>query len=148
MDASEAMLKVLRKRFANNSNLKTKIADYFENDIEGKFDVITTFRYIRHFEYFQRKILYKKILNNLSEHGILIFDVPNIKFEMPVRNQNGWDKYNIYDIFTTKEDMIAELEENGFKVEYVIAIGNNLMDNIPKECVNEPITWTFGAVKA
>jgi SAM-dependent methyltransferase/glycosyltransferase involved in cell wall biosynthesis len=148
VDASEAMLKVLRKRFANNSNLKTKIADYFENDIEGKFDVITTFRYIRHFEYFQRKILYKKILNNLSEHGILIFDVPNIKFEMPVRNQNGWDKYNIYDIFTTKEDMIAELEENGFKVEYVIAIGNNLMDNIPKECVNEPITWTFGAVKA
>lgn len=147
VDSSEAMLNVLRKRFENNSNLKTKFADYFKNDIEGKFDVITTFRYIRHFEYFQRKILYKKIKNNLNEHGILIFDVPNIAFEMPVRNQNGWDKYNIYDIFTTKEDMITELEENGFKVEYVIAIGSNLMENIPNECINKPITWTFGAVK-
>lgn len=147
-DSSEEMLRILKKRFENFDNLETKKMDYFEDKIERQFDVITTFRYIRHFEYFQRKVLYKKIKRNLTPKGILIFDVPNIKFEMPVRNQNGWDKYNIYDIFMTKEEMVAEMKENGFNVEYVIAIGNNLMENIPEECVNEPITWTFGVTKA
>jgi len=148
VDSSEAMLRLMKDRFRNFDNLKTKSLDYFKDDLKEQFDVITTFRYIRHFEYFQRKDLYQKIKNNLKNKGILIFDVPNIKFEFPVRNQNGWDKYNIYDVFTTKEEMIAELEENGFKIEYIIAIGNNLMEHIPEECMNEPITWTFGVVKA
>lgn len=148
VDSSEAMLHLMKDRFKNADNLETKTLDYFQGDIQEQFDVITTFRYIRHFEYFQRKELYQKIKRNLTDKGILIFDVPNIKFEMPVRNQNGWDKYNIYDIFTTKEAMIAELEENGFKIEYIIAIGSNLMEHIPEECINEPITWTFGVVKA
>lgn len=148
VDSSEAMLRVMRQRFQGFDNLKTKALDYFESDMKEQFDVITTFRYIRHFEYAKRKLLYQKIKSNMTPKGILIFDVPNIKFEMPVRSQNGWDKYNIYDIFTTKEDMAAELEENGFHVEYMIAIGSRLMENIPAECTYEPITWTFGVTKA
>ncbi len=148
VDSSEAMLRLMKKRFQDNKNLQTKTADYFEDTVEGEFDVITTFRYIRHFEYYQRKILYRKIRENMTARGMFIFDVPNIKFEMPVRNRNGWDKYNIYDFFTTKEEMTAELENNGFKVEYIIAVGSNLMSNIPEECKDEPITWTFGVIKA
>lgn len=146
-DASEAMLNVLKKRFGTKENLETLRMDYIETNMERQFDAITTFRYIRHFEYAARKELYKKIHDNLKEDGILIFDVPNIKVEMKLRDITGWSNYNIYDVFWNKEDMIQELEENGFRVEYIIAIGNGLMDILPEEYKEEPISWTFGAVR-
>ena len=55
--------------------------------------------------------------------------------------------YNIYDMFWTKEDMVRELDENGFFTEYVIATGPGLMDNMPDAYQKEPVSWTFGAVR-
>lgn len=146
-DASAAMLDVLQKRFAGNDRLHVIQADYFEDTIEEKYDIVTTFRYIRHFGYADRKVLYKKIRSNLKENGMLVFDVPNIAFEMKQRTITGWENYNIYDMFWTKEDMVRELDENGFFTEYVIATGTGLMDNMPDAYQKEPVSWTFGAVR-
>lgn len=146
-DASAAMLDVLQRRFAGNDRLHVIQADYFEDTIEEKYDVVTTFRYIRHFGYADRKVLYRKIRSNLKENGMLIFDVPNIVFEMKQRTITGWENYNIYDMFWTKEDMVRELDENGFFTEYVIAAGTGLMENMPDEYQKEPVSWTFGAIR-
>lgn len=146
-DSSEAMIGVLKKRFPDRKNLETIHVDYLEEQLEGSFDVITTFRYIRHFEYATRKKLYAKIRDNLKQDGILIFDVPNIRLETKLREITGWTNYNIYDMFWTKEDMIKELDENGFRVAYIIAVGNGLMEELPETHRNEPVTWTFGAIR-
>ncbi|MCD7761934.1 MAG: methyltransferase domain-containing protein [Lachnospiraceae bacterium] len=145
-DSSEEMLRVLRRRFPDEENLETLKLDYLEEPLEGEFDVVTTFRYIRHFEYAARRELYKKIRHNLKEDGILIFDVPNIKLETNLRRVTGWTNYNIYDMFWTVESMSRELEQNGFRVAYVIAVGTGLMEEVQETCKNEPVTWTFGAI--
>ncbi len=146
-DSSGEMLRVLCRRFPDEENLETIQLDYLEDTLEEKFDVVTTFRYIRHFEYTTRCKIYSKIRNNLKEDGILIFDVPNIRLETKVRDATGWEKYNIYDMFWTAESMSRELEQNGFRVAYVIAIGTGLMEDVSVKCVNEPVTWTFGAIR-
>ncbi|MCD7716300.1 MAG: methyltransferase domain-containing protein [Lachnospiraceae bacterium] len=146
-DSSAEMLRVLRRRFPDEDNLETLQMDYLEESLERKFDVVTTFRYIRHFEYPVRRELYKKIRENLKEDGILIFDVPNIKLETKLRDVTGWTNYNIYDMFWTVESMSRELEQNGFRVVYVIAVGTGLIEEVRETCKEEPVTWTFGAIR-
>lgn len=147
VDASAAMLDVLKERLGRDIGLRMIHADYFEEAIGEQYDVITTFRYIRHFEYALRKELYKKIHGNLKENGILILDVPNLAFEMKLRDVTGWENYHIYDMFWTKEDMVQELYENGFYVEYVIAVGSGMMEEMPDDYKTQPVSWTFGAVR-
>lgn len=142
MDASEPMLNLVSERFVKYDNLKTIKGDYFTDLISGEFDVITTFRYIRHFSYSERKTLYNKIRANLKEDGLLIFDVPNIKFEMEQRKKNGWQNYNIYDVFWTKEGIIDELNNNGFRIHVLIEIGKGLTQDSA-----EPMTWTIAAIR-
>lgn len=142
MDASEAMLNLVRERFADSERLKTVEGDYFTDEIEQSFDIITTFRYIRHFTYLDRQKLYRKIRSNLKQDGVLIFDVPNIKYECEQRAINGWGHFNIYDMFWSKEGITSELQQNGFRVDCMIEVGNGLT------AVNgEPMTWTIAAIK-
>lgn len=148
IDSSEAMLNIVNDRFKSNENKPTtKICDIIAEDLDGKFNVITCFRYIRHFEYSTRKELYKKISSHLADTGILIMDIPNLKFELQLKNTSGWEKYNIYDVFWTKESIIEELENNGLKVQYILPVGQGLMDNVPNNAKNIPMSWTIGAVK-
>lgn len=152
VDSSEAMLEVVASRYQPVTNqlqpvtnrLVTKKKDFITDDFDETFDVVTSFRYIRHFDYKTRKLLYKKIRNCLSENGIFIFDVPNKVFELKLKNINGWGNYNIYDVFFTKEEIISELKNNGFELKYIIPIGKGLVDKLPQ---SEPMTWTVGAVK-
>ena len=74
-------------------------------------------------------------------------DVPNLAFEMKLRDVTGWENYHIYDMFWTKEDMVQELYENGFYVEYVIAVGSGMMEEMPDDYKTQPVSWTFGAVR-
>ena len=50
-------------------------------------------------------------------------------------------------MFWTKEDMVQELYENGFYVEYVIAVGSGMMEEMPDDYKTQPVSWTFGAVR-
>ncbi len=150
VDSSEAMLEQVATNLQPTCNqlptgcnqLATSVCDFILEKCDGNFDVITSFRYIRHFEYKTRKLLYKKIRECLDENGIFVFDVPNRTFELKLKTMNGWGNYNIYDVFFTKEDIIRELQNNGFEVRYIIPVGNALTDRIP-----DNMTWTVGAVK-
>lgn len=140
VDSSRAMLDIVEKRYKSLGLLKTVMCDYFLDDIEGVYDVVTTFRYIRHYDYVQRKILYQRIHNNLKDGGILIFDVPNIKYIMNTRNSGNWGDFNIYDVFWDDKSIVRELEENKFEVKYLIPIGVKSIDK-------DPVSWTVAAMK-
>lgn len=148
VDSSFAMLEIVKKRFAENADMLYTINDdFFTSNINDDFHLITTFRYIRHFEYAMRKKLYRKIQDALKPDGLLVFDVPNIKFEMMQKTKHGWDKYNIYDVFWDKDDFIDEMKTNGFKVEYLIPVGQGLVDTLSDYRL-EPMTWTAAVSKA
>ena len=114
---------------------------------DGKFDVITVFRFLRHYEYVTRKTLWGMLRNALREGGKLLFDVPNRDFELPHRARNGWGNYPIYDIFWTKETLSEELAANGLRLAALVPVGQGLYP-LPAEYRSEPMTWTACAEKA
>ena len=144
-DASPAMLSQVAGRFPD-APLDTMQIDLISDEITGKFDVITIFRFIRHYEYAVRKELWRKLREALTDRGVLLFDVPNLNFEVPNRQRTGWGKYNIYDVFWTKESIRQELADNGLQLDALIPIGQGLYP-VPAGYRNEPMTWTAAVRK-
>ena len=139
-DASPAMLAAVRQRFANEE-FTAKELDLLSDELTGKYDAITIFRFIRHYEYSTRRQLWAKLRNALKENGVLLFDVPNVRFEVPHRQKMGWGKYHIYDIFWTRAAIEKELLDNGLRLLALVPVGQGLYP-MPTEYRNEPMTWT------
>lgn len=147
-DSSEEALKKVSEQHTDQAiKLTTMQIDYSEKPVAEQYDVITALRYIRHYNYADRKRLYIKLASNMKSDGLLIFDVPNIKMEMRIRSTTGWDRYPLYEMFWTKKGIMEELETNGFEVRYVIPVGAGVMSNMSQEFKNEPLSWTIAAVK-
>ncbi len=145
-DASPAMLRALRKRFPD-ADVMLRESDLLSGGILGKFDVITVFRFLRHYEYGTRKKLWEMLRSALREGGMLLFDVPNRNFELPHRARNGWGNYPIYDIFWTKDTLTEELAANGLRLTALVPVGQGLYP-LPAEYRSEPMTWTACVQKA
>ncbi|WP_394884859.1 methyltransferase domain-containing protein [Clostridium butyricum] len=147
IDNSSEMLKIVFDKYAHNNGLTIKKGDFLEINVENKYDVITTFRYIRHFEYEDRKVIYEKIRKSLNDNGIFIFDVPNIDAELKLRETLGWQNFNIYDVFWSKKSIELEAEQNGFEIKFCIPVGENLIEELPHEYRIKPLSWVVGLVK-
>jgi len=142
-DASPAMLEELKTRFSDAENLHAEQLDLLSADLTGAYDAITIFRFLRHYEYGVRRTLWARLRAALKDEGVLLFDVPNLMFEIPHRQQTGWEKYPIYDVFWTADSIRKELSDNGLSLEALIPIGEGLYpaaDGIP-------MTWTAAAKK-
>ena len=140
IDSSVEMLNIVRDRFQTENNLITRQCDFLVDELPDKYDVVTTFRYIRHYDGYQRKKIYQKVRNALRDGGILIFDVCNIEYSMEDRKKAGWKGFNIYDVFWTEETIRNEMGENGFDVAYLLPV--------EIKSINQgPVSWTIGAVK-
>ena len=137
-DASAAMLRTLQEDFPD---VTLREADPLSDGIRGTFDVITVFRLLRHYEYGTRRKLWQILREALNENGILLMDVPNRNFELPLRAKNGWGKYPVYDVFWTKDTFCAELAANGLSLLAWLPVGQGLYP-LPAEFRNEPMTWT------
>lgn len=147
IDSSDSMLQIAGEKVVESGNqLVLCKMDYFSDALEKKYDVITAFRYIRHYEYLDRKKLYGKIRDNLNEKGYFIFDVPNIVLELKTRQLMGWENYNIYDVFWSMDGIRNELRDNGFHVIYTIPIGAGVISDLLPDYKKEPVTWTVCAV--
>lgn len=148
MDTSEAMLDIVKSKFQTEEHPPVvKWCDMVTDELCGTYDFITCFRYIRHFEYKTRKRFYKKILEHLAEGGLFVMDVPNLELELPLKTITGWQNYNIYDVFWTKEGILEELGKNGFQVQYLLPTGQGLLTQLPEKIRDLPMTWTVGAIK-
>ncbi|HAG13885.1 MAG TPA: hypothetical protein DCG49_08500 [Ruminococcus sp.] len=139
-DASPAMLNVIRERFADDPP-DVREADLLSFEPDQQYDAVTIFRFIRHYEYGTRRQLWAKLHRALKENGVLLFDVPNVRFEIPHRQKNGWGKYHIYDVFWTRASIEKELADNGFRLLALVPVGQGLYP-MPAEYRNEPMTWT------
>ncbi|MBR4200580.1 MAG: methyltransferase domain-containing protein [Oscillospiraceae bacterium] len=144
-DASPAMQDILREKFdADTVNVLT--LDLLSDDIPEQYDAVTIFRFLRHYEYSIRKKLWAKLRGALKENSVLLFDVPNVCFEIPHRQKNGWGKYPIYDVFWTRRSIEKELADNGLRLTALVPVGQGLYP-MAAEYRDEPMTWTAAAVR-
>lgn len=115
-------------------------------DTDGEFDFITGFDYINHFDYKTRKTLYKKARNQLKSGGLLLFSGKDPVTSIKLRAIEGWERYPIYEAMWTSKQLVTELEENGFRVRYLIPTGTGLYDMMPSKYKDIPSLYIVGAV--
>ena len=142
-DASLAMLDELKQRFADAENLQIRQLDLLSDALTEQYDAVTIFRFLRHYEYGVRRTLWAKLRGALREDGILLFDVPNLMFEIPHRQQTGWENYPIYDVFWTADSIRKELADNGLALTALVPVGEGLYP----AANGIPMTWTAAAKK-
>lgn len=115
--------------------------DALYGKITGQYDVITLFHLLHHFAYSDRRKLWASLHSALTPNGILLLDVPNLRFVLPRRQQKGWGQYPLYDVCFTKESFYRELKENGFAPLAMLPVGQGLY-SVAGVSRNEPISWT------
>ncbi len=119
VDFNESMLSVAKERLKRVNKLdKWRLyqADAFNLDLDKKFDLIYTFRFIRHFMQSDRQLLYNNIKKHLVTQGYLIFDVVNEEVSYTQRLKTGIDNFKIYDKLFKRQEFIDEMEKSGFSV--------------------------------
>jgi len=92
---------------------------------EGKFDLVMTFRFIRHFRLSDRVKLYQEIHKVLKQDGYLVFEALNKNMAAFAFHEAGIGKKNIYDELWTQESLSQELTQNGFEIVKLIPIINH-----------------------
>ncbi|WP_068779039.1 methyltransferase domain-containing protein [Paenibacillus sp. GM2] len=112
--------------------------NFFEFSTDKRFDIITVFRFIRHFNIIDRGTLYKKIYGLLKDDGICIVDFPNTQAETQLRTSLKWGSFNVYDVFWHKFEILSELNTYGFEVLDEIPVGEYL--NIGRVCDELPLS--------
>jgi len=124
IDASEEMLRVARERarLLNNSRWVFFNQDIFSMDLREDFDLIFSFRFIRHFRRTDRRKIYKVVKKHLVDNGLFIFDVVNKEISWPLRLKEGLEKYPVYDKLYTKNEFLKEMREEGFCVKELIPV--------------------------
>lgn len=145
IDNSDEMLNIIKSRFENIGDLSLLKGDFLELNIDSKFDIITSFRYIRHFDNKERQIIFQKIQNILNQEGLLIFDVPNLSSEIELRNTLGWKNFNIYDVFWTEDSIKEELEMYDFEIIQMIPIDRYYFKEIVSNDETAPMSWVVAA---
>lgn len=120
-----AMLRVAQRRLFRTSQPADSLrapqwrliqGDAFHLPVRGSFDLIYTFRFIRHFMAGDRTALYSQIRSSLAEGGLFIFDAVNEIVAGPWRIKDGLDKYPVYDELYRRDAFIEELAAHGFRV--------------------------------
>ena len=116
IENSEEMIKIAKQRLKEKGK-KWKIVkgDAFNINLKEKFELIFTFRFIRHFEYKDRVRLYKEIKKHLKQNGFLVFEAINKRKAKTIRKLIGKKKYQIYDELYSIKELKKELKKNGFK---------------------------------
>jgi SAM-dependent methyltransferase len=123
VEFNENMLDVAKKRLEKKGlfkNWRFINGDAFEFKSEEKFDLVYSFRFIRHFKLDMRKRLFAIMRECLKHEGLLIFDAPNYDAEHQIKLEKGTDV--IYDELFSREQLDKELSENGFEMVKTVSV--------------------------
>lgn len=91
----------------------------FELPFDDEFDLVYTFRFIRHFRRPDRNRLYEQIRRVLRPGGLLVVDAVNERVSAPLRRAAP-DDYPIYDkLYGDEDELATEMREAGFAVERI-----------------------------
>jgi ubiquinone/menaquinone biosynthesis C-methylase UbiE len=117
MDASAQMLAQARSRLHSIGVRSPALvqADAFKIPFNQAFDLVYTFRLIRHFDAGDRTRLYAQIAQALRPGGILVFDAINDRAARPYRERDD-SACQHYDALLTKQELASELAAAGFAV--------------------------------
>jgi SAM-dependent methyltransferase len=88
--------------------------DGFRLPFGPSFDLVYTFRFVRHFHHADRQRLYAEIRRVLRPGGYLVMDAVNERISRPLREANPQD-YPIYDELYQPEVLRAELQQAGLE---------------------------------
>ena len=102
--------------------------------------MITLFDVIWHYEYTDRSRIWEQLKAALAPEGLLLLNVPNLRFEVPRRHQKGWSSYPLYEVCCTKESFYRELADHGLTPKAMLPVGQGLY-SVPGVHRSEPIAW-------
>lgn len=132
IDNSKSMLSIARKR--------SKKSKYMWNFVRGdafnlkfppeSFDMVYTFRFIRHFKLKERKRIYAEVRKVLKAGGFFVFEIPNRKKNLIVRKMVGEEKYNVYDFMTDERQIKEEIVSEGFEVIQMIGTSTHFFTQV------------------
>jgi glycosyltransferase involved in cell wall biosynthesis/SAM-dependent methyltransferase len=109
-----------------NAGIRCVQGDVFHTPIHDRFHVLTCGRFLRHFEYPDRKQIYRRFRELLRAEGIAIVDLPDPQFEQGIRDRSGWGNFPVYDVFWTLDSFRDELRQNGFHLASFAPIGKHI----------------------
>jgi len=90
--------------------------DGFALPLDCRFDLVYSFRFIRHFRRADRDRLYAEIRRVLTPGGILLMDAVNRTVSEPLRRSNPRD-YTVYDkLYEGTSELEVELTDSGFEL--------------------------------
>jgi ubiquinone/menaquinone biosynthesis C-methylase UbiE len=117
-DASAQMLAEATRRLreAGSRSPRCVQADAFNLPFSTEFELIYTFRLIRHFEATDRGRLYRQIARLIRPGGLLIFDAVNEVVSAPIRAAADPGEYQHFDALLRPDMIRAELKSAGFEV--------------------------------
>jgi SAM-dependent methyltransferase len=117
-DASRSMLQNAKQVLAGRRQSARFVeADGFDLPFaNASFDLVYTFRFIRHFEFSSRLRLYREMARVLVPGGLVVFDGINELVSSRLRRQASRGEYEHYDALFTLEGLKAELADASFDV--------------------------------
>src|SRR5690606_32830690 len=105
-----------RGRSVCQENVRWIQGDAFNLPFSSSFDLVYSFRFVRHFQRSDRDRLYRQIRQVLKPAGWLVLDAVNERVSAPLRRKNP-QNYPIYDkLYGDPSELCAELGEAGFEV--------------------------------
>lgn len=123
VDASPQMLACARNRLASRGlDAGLVEGDAFRLPFAATFDLVYTFRLIRHFEEPDRIRLYRQIASVLRPGGVLVFDAVNAIVSRRVRARAAAGEYRHYDALLERDALVAELRRGGFAVQMLAGV--------------------------
>jgi len=125
IDASAQMLSEARARLKTRGladRARLVQADAFQLPINSQFELVYSFRLIRHFQREDRLRLYQQIRAILIPNGWLIFDAVNAVVSAPFRAGKGLDEHAHYDALLRPDEIEQELRESGFRVASLVGV--------------------------
>lgn len=136
-----ASLEAMEKHYFHGADVSKCLVS--ETD-EGIFNLISGMNFINHLDYTERRKAYTRVKTMLENDGLFVFNGFDSVMGIKLRAVEGWEKFPIYEALWTREQLIAELEENGFKIKFLIPAGTGLFDMLPPKYRKSPAEWIVG----
>jgi SAM-dependent methyltransferase len=119
LDQSDAMLRIAEQRLAERNLRGWKLVRGNAFDLEfneAEFDVVFTFKLLRHFDYAHRQKILKEIRRVIVPNGRLLFDAVNAPACEWLHHKWGLTHSWIDDFHFTPHELCKEMQEQGFRV--------------------------------
>lgn len=108
-------------RAATNGKANWVRGDGFRLPFGPAFDLVYSFRFVRHFQLADRRRLYEQIRNVLNPGGCFIMDAVNEAVSRPLRLAHPGE-FPIYDELYDRDRLRKELHEAGLEVEELVSV--------------------------